>query len=94
MFDSAQTTARLRHIIGAERDAQPEAILSDANDKPAPRQASAARPLLYRNGKVSIQWIHKEKRNVSWNHSIDHCGVDAARCDSYLATQQGVGLRP
>jgi len=37
---------------------------------------------------------NKEKQNVIGNDSIDHCGVDADRRDSYLATQQGVGLWP
>ena len=36
--------------------------------------------------------ITKEKRNVIGNYSIDHCGVDADRRDSDLATQQGMGL--
>jgi hypothetical protein len=40
------------------------------------------------------RFIFQEKRNVIGNYSIDHSVVDADRCDSYLATQQGVGLWP
>lgn len=36
----------------------------------------------------------KEARNVIGNHSVDRCAVYADRCDSYLATQQNLGLWP
>uniref|UniRef100_E6QT80 Uncharacterized protein n=1 Tax=mine drainage metagenome TaxID=410659 RepID=E6QT80_9ZZZZ len=41
-----------------------------------------------------IHNINKEKQNVTGNYFIDHCGVDAYRCISYLATQQIMGLWP